>query len=417
MKDILHTLEVISRHGIEHVRSRAEDADGTCLDVWVLGLTEPNLLSRDASDYMQANMQRILAAGGATFRLLNIAHPMYTPAIDVSRSFLCGSAIRISPSFLFSNHHVAEYLFPMFSPAESCAATSQALTHRDLTQASMVDNLFETVVLAEVQPTRPFHGLDPVFGPNNKDFSGLDLFVTKFKGDINAPHVLFVPSARALATGDSVICLSFPGHEETHQPFTRVTECDQYIYRHEPADSTTMFKAFAGYGKKTASYGRVITGFGLVNNEWTEHNIVADTSTEHYIPTNQSVLPGSSGGALLPGDFRMEFAVDRNGVEWTLVEYAGIHFGGEFIPCSSCFKHPDARREMKPALIKGYSGCQACKEKKPVPIAYNYAISVHHKLLVDSYNVRRGGSFAEELMTMFPSVPPLIRAYYEVHKI
>ena len=67
---------------------------------------------------------------------------------------------------------------------------------------------------------------------------------------------------------------------------------------------------------------------------WIEDSKKIFTIENQCILSNECLLNGSSGGPVLLDGFKTSSATDRNGYQWTFVEYSAIHFGGEYV----CFK-------------------------------------------------------------------------------
>lgn len=83
----------------------------------------------------------------------------------------------------------------------------------------------------------------------------------------------------------------------------------------------------------TVSYGRIIAPFKLDENNqsWIEDSEKVFSISNQCILSNECLLNGSSGGPVLLDGFQTNSTVDRNGNNWTFVEYSAIHFGGEYV--------------------------------------------------------------------------------------
>jgi hypothetical protein len=67
------------------------------------------------------------------------------------------------------------------------------------------------------------------------------------------------------------------------------------------------------------------------HQSWIEDSEKIFTIENQSILSNECLLNGSSGGPVLLDDFKTSSTIDRNGNQWTFVEYSAIHFGGEYV--------------------------------------------------------------------------------------
>jgi len=65
------------------------------------------------------------------------------------------------------------------------------------------------------------------------------------------------------------------------------------------------------------------------HQSWIENSEKIFTIENQSILSNECLLNGSSGGPVLLDGFKTSSTIDRNGNQWTFVEYSAIHFGGE----------------------------------------------------------------------------------------
>jgi hypothetical protein len=67
------------------------------------------------------------------------------------------------------------------------------------------------------------------------------------------------------------------------------------------------------------------------HQSWIEDSEKTFTIENQCILSNECLLNGSSGGPVLLDGFKTSSTIDRNGNQWTFVEYSAIHFGGEYV--------------------------------------------------------------------------------------
>jgi hypothetical protein len=176
---------------------------------------------------------------------------------------------------------------------------------------------------------------------------------------------------------------------------------------------TDLSDIFFGFGKKCISVGTTLAPFGILNNKWREMpNYNADKS-QYCIISNETVFFGNSGGPVICLDSCKTIKVlDKNKQEWNLIEFIGIHSGGEFINCLDCLHQlPEKRKYQNPFMLHACSSCQSQPERKTTPFKYNYSISVHHPDFVRCYME----IILPRLKEFFLVLPSCIQDYIKIH--
>ncbi|CAM4796663.1 unnamed protein product [Rotaria magnacalcarata] len=211
--------------------------------------------------------------------------------------------------------------------------------------------------------------MDRLLGVQN-DFDYPDYCVVSLMHQLES-HVSFVPSMRVAQVDQAIPTISFPGLEGMRQEDISATR-----YRNS---LTTVFpiveNLMGGFGKRTVSYDS--------EKKFTIEN--------QCILSNECLLNGSSGGPVLLDGFRTSSTIDRNGNQWTFVEYSTIHFGGEYVPCCECLSVNPIKREWYTNLndLVELPHCSTCRNgpNGRQPIVYNFALTVHHPSIFESYRM------------------------------
>ena len=132
----------------------------------------------------------------------------------------------------------------------------------------------------------------------------------------------------------------------------------------------------------------------------------------HAFVSNETVFFGNSGGPVVCLEkVHIHSAQDTQGNEWTLVEFFGIHSGGQFINCVDCVRvHPKLRETQEPSSLRA---CRNCADggRDPRSLTYNYNISVHHDMFVDVYKK----TIVPKLRELFGELPSCIQHYLDEH--
>ncbi|CAF2145356.1 unnamed protein product [Rotaria magnacalcarata] len=215
--------------------------------------------------------------------------------------------------------------------------------------------------------------MDRLLGVQN-DFDYPDYCVVSLMHQLES-HVSFVPSMRVAQVDQAIPTISFPGLEGMRQEDISATR-----YRNS---LTTVFPIVEN----------LMGGFGKHDNHqlWIEDSEKKFTIENQCILSNECLLNGSSGGPVLLDGFRTSSTIDRNGNQWTFVEYSTIHFGGEYVPCCECLSVNPIKREWYTNLndLVELPHCSTCRNgpNGRQPIVYNFALTVHHPSIFESYRM------------------------------
>lgn len=252
--------------------------------------------------------------------------------------------------------------------------------------------------------------LDPILGVVGDfdvfDFSLLNVFYP------SGPKVLFVPSSQFIQPGSNIVTIGFPGTEllnvnllkQLNLPSTYEASLPPFKY---------LSDIFFGFGKKCVRVGTTKAPFGIVNNEWKElSNYTADIK-QYCVVSDETVFIGNSGSPVICLDnCKVNKVLDRFKQEWFLVEFIGIHSGGEFVDCLNCLHMlPEKRKYQNPFLLNTCISCQAQPERKKKPFSYNYSISVHHSDFANCYMQ----FILPRMVELFPVLPTCILDYVNLH--
>ncbi|KAG2375041.1 hypothetical protein C9374_010045 [Naegleria lovaniensis] len=200
--------------------------------------------------------------------------------------------------------------------------------------------------------------------------------------------VLFIPCPTVLQIGHPSFTLHYPGVEG--QPFSSFLSSHTNYRNWAPSDELVE-NIFHGFGKLCLSTGKVLPPFVEkrdhdAETEWVPNYDHQYQRDQEFIMTNECVMTGSSGGCVLSMECQH---MDVEGI--TLIEFHGIHFGGEFVKCKNCLR---ISKQAQVAKIidktsqnpQSWNFCSECQNGvKPSSLVYNYAVSVHHPLFKEMY--------------------------------
>ena len=254
--------------------------------------------------------------------------------------------------------------------------------------------------------------IDPILGlTGNFNIFDVALFSVEYA---DQPKVLFIPSASCVQPGSTIATIGFPG-SELMDSNDYTNSLIPFSYRNSIPNFHYLKNIFYQFGGLCASVGTILRPYGEDNKQWIERDSTEYTPHNHYaLVSDETVFDGSSGGPLVCLDNLKIFKVkDKTGIEWTLVEFVGIHTGGEFVSCIDCLRQlPKTRAIQNPSTLKV---CEICTSDEPPKMkkskAYNHSISVHHEMFAEMYKTR----VIPKIRELFGTLPEGILAYINVH--
>jgi hypothetical protein len=226
------------------------------------------------------------------------------------------------------------------------------------------------------------------------------------------PKVLFIPSAEIVQPQSNIATLGFPGTELLDQELLRTLRLPQNYTNSLPPFSY-LKDIFFGFGRKCVSLGKTRYPFGISDGKWVELlNYKADLDT-HIIISDETVFFGNSGGPVICLDNCKTYRIlDKSNQEWLLVEFVGIHSGGEFVNCVDCLHIlPERRKYQPPSDLKVCHSCRMDPSRKKISLNYNYSLSVHHPDFVRCYKDK----VLPCLRKLFPELPICVQRYINLH--
>ncbi|CAF1183632.1 unnamed protein product [Rotaria sp. Silwood1] len=370
MRFIRERPDVICLHGRHHISASALNAP--CLssnddnsDITFDILLLPNEIN--VENLLEALKSPFISEDGKVFfteNAINLVEAVKGVARCISGKSN-GTCYRVGPTCVASSYHVAQLVLnpprhriPMFIDEFNIESSFDIIKSYYTDEGSQWKKFYPTVSKYEYNGTDNSEAfnkhirMDPLLGVQN-DFDYPDYCVVSLMHHLES-HVLFVPSMRVGQIGQAIATISFPG---------------------------------------TVSYGRILAPFKLDDNHqlWIEDSKKIFTIENQCILSNECLLNGSSGGPVLFDGFKISSTIDRNGNQWTFVEYSAIHFGGEYIPCRECLSANPIKREFYTNLndLVELPHCSTCRNdpNERQPIVYNFALTVHHPSIVESYRM------------------------------
>jgi hypothetical protein len=226
---------------------------------------------------------------------------------------------------------------------------------------------------------------DPVLGvTGNFDLFDVALFSVDY---VDQPRVLFIPSASCVKPDSTVAAIGYPGTELLDENAYKNTTPS--VYRHNIPNFQYLKQLFYGFGGLCASVGTVMKPYAENNNQWIEIDNFEYTPDNHFaIISNETVFGGNSGGPLVClDDLRVHEIEDIDGNTWRLVEFVGIHTGGEFVNCVDCLHQlPNKRSSQHPSNLRVCPFCISNLDQTGrQTMTYNHSISVHHEKFVEMF--------------------------------
>ncbi|CAF3699059.1 unnamed protein product [Rotaria sp. Silwood1] len=370
MRFIRERPDVICLHGRHHISASALNAP--CLssnddnsDITFDILLLPNEIN--VENLLEALKSPFISEDGKVFfteNAINLVEAVKGVARCISGKGN-GTCYRVGPTCVASSYHVAQLVLnpprhriPMFIDEFNIESSFDIIKSYYTDEGSQWKKFYPTVSKYEYNGTDNSEAfnkhirMDPLLGVEN-DFDYPNYCVVSLMHHLES-HVLFVPS---MHVGQAIATISFPGLEGT------------------------------------VSYGRILAPFKLDDNHqlWIEDSKKIFTIENQCILSNECLLNGSSGGPVLLDGFKISSTIDRNGNQWTFVEYSAIHFGGEYIPCRECLSANPIKREFYTNLndLVELPHCSTCRNdpNERQPIVYNFALTVHHPSIVESYRM------------------------------
>ncbi|CAF3564307.1 unnamed protein product [Rotaria sordida] len=397
--------DVICLHGRHHISASAlnapclssnDDNSDITLDILLL----PNEIT--VENLLEALKSPFISEDGKVFfteNAINLVEAVKGVARCISGNGN-GTCYRVGPTCVATNYHVAQLVLnpprhgiPMFIDEFNIESSFDIIKSYYTDEVSQWKKFYPTVSKYEYNGTDNSEAfnkhirMDPLLGVQN-DFDYPNYCVVSLTRQLES-HVLFVPSMRVGQVGQTIATISFPGLEGMRQEHISATR-----YRNS---LTTIFpiveNLIGGFGKRTVSYGRILAPFKLDDNHqlWIEDSEKIFTIENQCILSNECLLNGSSGGPVLFDGFKISSIIDRNGNQWTFVEYSAIHFGGEYVPCRECLSANPIKREFYTNLndLVELPHCSTCRNdpNERQPIVYSFALTVHHPSIVESYRM------------------------------
>ncbi|KAL9657271.1 hypothetical protein ABK040_011491 [Willaertia magna] len=307
-----------------------------------------------------------------------------------------GTGFYILPQFVITNQHVSKASpLSVFKGSYKLATTNfYKLPHEvDVIFSGYYLNNRNSFRFDSQQKLFPALNLgyqDPI-ATKTCNFGYLDVSIHRISDPVDnscSSKVLFIPCPTVLQINDEMFTVHYPGLEGNEFTHT-IWQHEDYI---EWAPNNQLASdIFHQFGKLCVSTGKVIAPYiEKVENDkilWVPNNdLKFTTENSNFILSNESVMYGSSGGCVQSNQCEIIKVGD-----FTLVEFHGIHFGGEFIKCQNCLKNLKQHlKEEKISWAKwdinsdkwGFCKCEASSLEG---LAYNYSVSVHHPLFKDVY--------------------------------
>eukprot|EP01119_Soliformovum_irregulare_P014010 TRINITY_DN3783_c0_g1_i5.p1 TRINITY_DN3783_c0_g1~~TRINITY_DN3783_c0_g1_i5.p1 ORF type:complete len:392 (-),score=77.18 TRINITY_DN3783_c0_g1_i5:641-1816(-) len=350
MRDVRQVHEVLCPHAAVVSSSSSTNRVDGFTDVWEssLGAFAPNSLSPEAALYLSNNQTNLSKIAPGIVRFLT-----------GSGLRLSASGIRLSEDIILTNEHVVQ---SMLSGGAPWMITNQPRSRFDSMRTNSKQHCLFTQLVLRPQIPLEQPMMDPIIGVgvfNYEDAATVRLNIVPGTTLANS-RVIFIPSMRTVDPATNIISISYPGNEAatTNAELSFGPDLnhqqDLATYREMLPAFQDLRARFNGFGVSTVAYGKCIKPFKLHEGFWIENIAFQSTiDTDSIIVSNENSLCGGSGGAILRHDFQISSLNDTKGDVWTMVEFNGLHFGGEFIPCQECLSlDPSARVTLEPSQIQ-----------------------------------------------------------------